>query len=150
MIDRDKVIKGLEIVLNQVIMQHDNNVVYPSWFDDVIISVLSDAITLLKTQSQAEQVEQSPYVAPKAKEPRVMTLEEVKASKGADLFLEISGYIGEATYITATTLDGVGTGGVSFYNDVFDFATYNHSSFGWRCWTSRPTDAQREATPWEK
>ena len=20
---------------------------------------------------------------------------------------------------------------------------------GWRCWTSRPTDAQREATPWE-
>ena len=30
-------------------------------------------------------------------------------------------------------------------------ACYNRSTYGikWRCWTSRPTDAQKEAVPWE-
>lgn len=30
-------------------------------------------------------------------------------------------------------------------------ACYKRSTYGirWRCWTSRPTDEQREATPWE-
>lgn len=30
--------------------------------------------------------------------------------------------------------------------DGIKFEDYNKT---WRCWTSRPTDAQREATPWE-
>lgn len=29
--------------------------------------------------------------------------------------------------------------------------SYSSENYGrtWRCWTSRPTDEQREATPWE-
>ena len=35
------------------------------------------------------------------------------------------------------------------YHDIrkFECSEYNQT---WRCWTSRPTDEQREATPWEK
>lgn len=37
----------------------------------------------------------------------------------------------------------------SFYTEPFlsDGATYNVT---WRCWTARPTDEQREATPWDE
>ena len=31
------------------------------------------------------------------------------------------------------------------YRERSDYATYGKT---WRCWTSRPTDEQREATPW--
>ena len=86
----------------------------------------------------------------KAQEPRVMTLEEVKASKGDDMYLEISTRTDEIPYITAATLDGVGTKGVVFYCSHFDFVAYNRRLYGWRCWTSRPTDEQREATPWQE
>ena len=86
----------------------------------------------------------------KAKRPRVLSLEEVKASKGADVYLEISKRIDEIPYITAATLDGVGTNGVSFYCSSFDFVTYNRRLFGWRCWTYRPTDEQREEVKWDE
>lgn len=84
-----------------------------------------------------------------AQKPRVMTLAEVKASQGADMYLEISARIDEIPYITAATLDGVGTKGVVFYCSHQDFVAYNRRLYGWRCWTARPTDEQREATPWE-
>lgn len=86
----------------------------------------------------------------KTQEPRVMTLDEVKASKGGDLYLELSDSPNDVPYITASTLDGVGKYGVSFYHTVCDFSTYGRRAYGWRCWTSRPTDEQREATSWEK
>jgi hypothetical protein len=84
----------------------------------------------------------------KAQEPRVMTLEEVKASKGNDIYLELSSCPDDTPYITAATLDGVGKYGVSFYHTVCNFCNYGRRAYGWRCWTSRPTEAQREATPW--
>jgi hypothetical protein len=85
----------------------------------------------------------------KAQEPRVMTLEEVKASKGDDMFLEISTRTDEIPYITAATLDGAGTKGVVFYCSHLDYVAYNRRLYGWRCWTSRPTDEQRKAAKWE-
>ena len=85
----------------------------------------------------------------KAQEPRVMTLEEVKNSTGKDIFLEIATYPGNPSYITAATLDGVGTGGVTFYHNSFDFECYNKKTYGWRCWTSRPTDEQLKMVKWE-
>lgn len=85
----------------------------------------------------------------KAQEARVMTLEEVKVSKGADMYLEISARTDEIPYITAATLDGVGTKGVVFYCSHLDFVAYNRRPYGWRCWTSRPDKATREATPWD-
>ena len=90
----------------------------------------------------------------KAQEPRVMTLDEVLAHdyKDGPLWLE--------------TIDNVITCGFAYcYKYYVQFSipvmeneyllkrdtwnrtdTYNKI---WRCWTSRPTDEQREATPWE-
>lgn len=81
----------------------------------------------------------------KAQEPRVMTLEEAKDSAGKDMFLEIISCPEEPSYITAATLDGVGRTGVTFYHNTFDFCRYNKEQYGWRCWTSRPTEEQRKA-----
>lgn len=82
--------------------------------------------------------------------PKVMTLEEVKEAKGNDLFLEISTSADDEPYITAATLDGVGLKGVTFYHSSFDFKAYNKKSlYGWRCWTTRPTDEQRKAAKWD-
>lgn len=85
----------------------------------------------------------------KAQEPRLLTLEEVKASKGDDMYLEISTRIDEIPYITAATLDGVGTKGVVFYCSHFDFVAYSRRLYGWRCWTSRPDEKVRAETPWD-
>lgn len=84
----------------------------------------------------------------KSQEPHVMTLEEVKASKGKDIYLELSNHPDDTPYITAATLDGVGKRGVSFYHTVFNFCDYGKRIYGWRCWTSRPTDEQRKAIKW--
>ena len=133
--DRNKVVKGLEIC-----SRVQDNEICPDdcpYRKDICYGtagLMADALALLKEQ-----------------EPRVLTLEEVKAAKGTDLFLEISGYPDPDTkpYITAATLDGVGKAGVSFYCNVFEFDTYNKSSYGWRCWNVRPTEEQRGATPWQ-
>lgn len=81
--------------------------------------------------------------------PRLMTLEEVKASKGADMYLEISTRTDEIPYITAATLDGVGTKGVVFYCSHFDFVAYGRRLYGWRCWTAKPDEKVRAETPWQ-
>ena len=78
-----------------------------------------------------------------------MTLEEVKASKGNDIYLELSSCPDDTPYITAATLDGVGKCGVSFYHTVCNFCNYGRRAYGWRCWTSRPTDEQRKKEPWD-
>lgn len=83
-----------------------------------------------------------------AQEPRVLTLDEVKASKGTDMYLEISARPVDVPYITAATLDGVGVKGVTFYHSSFAFLTYNRRYYGWRCWTSRPTEEQRKKVKW--
>lgn len=91
----------------------------------------------------------------KSKEPRVLTLEEVMR------------YIGysektpprEWAKLPLWTESRNGTGVISGYRDVENlrnlinmsgldetYIAYKH----WRCWSSRPTDEQREATPWEK
>lgn len=85
----------------------------------------------------------------KAQQPRLMTLEEVKASKGDDMYLEISTRTDEIPYITAATLDGVGTKGVVFYCSHLNFVAYNRRLYGWRCWTSRPDEKVRAETPWK-
>ena len=87
----------------------------------------------------------------RAKEPRVMTLDEVKASNGKDLILEYGQWGCEDNIVTAVTIEGCGSKGVSFaLSVVCDYVTYNRKhSFGWRCWTSRPTDEQRKAVKWD-
>jgi len=85
----------------------------------------------------------------KTQEARLMTLEEVKDSIGKDMFLEIATYPGKPSYLTAATLDGVGTRGLTLYHSSFEFECYNRKTYGWRCWNARPTDEQREKVKWE-
>lgn len=80
----------------------------------------------------------------KAQQPRVMTLEE---ALGEDECW-IEGRSGACGYGDALISDDGER--VDFYRphciDTLDYYAYG---IVWRCWTSRPTDEQREATPWE-
>ena len=94
------------------------------------------------------------FDALKAQEPRVMTLEEVENALDSVAWVDrplfdnlsseyalIDSYsrklqIVELRYPFCD----------KDYRERADYATYGKT---WRCWTSRPTDEQREATPWE-
>ena len=139
--DREKVIKGLECCLNVGDCQKQCDYFPDNGCDK---ELMRDALELLKAQ-----------------EPRVMTVEEVVGNivleRGVMLWFEFNDSIKELSakdieyndYLCDDDmptlyepnlkwrdngyLDGVI---VAEYNDVF------------RCWTSRPTDAQMEAIPW--
>lgn len=84
----------------------------------------------------------------KAQEPRVMTLEEVKALPyDADIWIDTEYYVGKIT-IFAATINTKGLRGVMVYGShkTYDYEAYNKL---WRCWTSRPTDEQRKKVKWE-
>lgn len=140
---REKVIKGLECCLPMTTRNgfadckncpYDRKITFEGGICECCHELMSDALELVKAQ-----------------EPRLMTLEEVKVSEGKDMYLEMYNYPGSATYITAATLDGVGSKGVSFYHSVFDFAAYNKCPYGWRCWSgSKPNLEQMNNTPWEE
>lgn len=90
----------------------------------------------------------------KAQEPRVMTLEEVKAMDRLTYCV-----IEPHSKVIKNTFNAEYGGIVTLGTENFlDFGLYGdtnryrrtESGYGktWRCWTSRPTDEQREATPW--
>ena len=124
----EKVIKGLESCLSP---GHDCPLDCPYCGNCRGDELYRDALELLKAQ-----------------QPRVMTLDEVKASKDHDVWLELSGNIAEDV-MTATTITGCGTKGISTRYEALNYDMYEVRPYGWRCWTARPTDEQREVTPWE-
>lgn len=84
----------------------------------------------------------------KTQEPRVMTLEEVKTLPSeTDVWLDEF-----CSIIVAATISCTLYGNAYFYGiEHADYGVdYKLIDYGkeWRCWTSRPTDEQREATPW--
>ena len=82
----------------------------------------------------------------KAQEQRVMTLEEVQVSINP-VWLEggIAGGTWAMMPITREySIEFVANGVYTIY-PAFAISEYGKT---WRCWTSRPTDAQREATSW--
>ena len=88
------------------------------------------------------------YDAMKAQEPRVMTLEEVKDFNWDYCYLEEERLPGKeyravcGDYaLTCITWPSVTSMRIQ----------HGDESYGkeWRCWTSRPDNATREATPWE-
>jgi len=83
----------------------------------------------------------------KAQEPRVMTLEEVKAAAGHDVWLELSGNIADDVMFAAT-IEGCGTKGLCTRYDSLNYSAYGIRPYGWRCWTSRPDEKTKEATQW--
>lgn len=132
---REWVIEGLEFTLEE--SGWDANAAYDQ---ELMIQVVTEAIALLKAQ-----------------EPRVMALEELLDLKYDDvvyledfptksvfsaIVIEVVPKlpdvdIGVVQFRFAPTWNGINNADLSYYGKV------------WRCWTSRPTDAQREATPWE-
>lgn len=94
-----------------------------------------------------------------ATEARVLTLEEVRACSPHKewLWLEepacncIDGSRGSA--MICAQLMEINEWGIACalpnerYDDSIDFG-FAHYNKTWRCWSSRPTDKQREAVPW--
>lgn len=81
--------------------------------------------------------------------PRVMTLEEVKSSKGRDVWLELAGNIAEDVMM-ATTITGCGTKGISTRYESLNYDTYGVKPYGWRCWTGRPTEERMQEAKWDE
>jgi len=81
-------------------------------------------------------------------EPRVMTLEEVREIKPFILWVEDMD-TGTPVFPVAY-IDGEYRDRAYDWAVCFDWLKVT-ADYGkrWRCWTSRPTDAQREAVKWE-
>lgn len=86
----------------------------------------------------------------KAQEPRVMSLEEVNAADYC--WLETKGWVDGDSFVPVLRLP-------NDYSEVeIGFSDAKECDYGceiinynkcWRCWTTRPSDAQREAVPWQ-
>ena len=84
-------------------------------------------------------------------EARVLTLEEIRTLPkdcGVPVCVEQRYPIGK--YDGGSYIRWLGSG---FVNDEYmtDNRWYNQKTYNiaWRCWSAKPTDAQREAAPWE-
>ncbi len=125
---REWVIEGLEFTLEE--SGWDANAAYDQ---ELMIQVVTEAIALLKAQ-----------------EPRMMTLEEVKALQpDTDIWIEAR-YLNAPIRIRACTVSGFSPGGTRLFiiGGAHNYPIDMYNNY-FRCWTSRPTDEQREATPWE-
>ena len=94
-----------------------------------IRKLFNDALELLQTQ-----------------EPRVMTLDEVQVSIDP-VWLEggmAGGTWAMMPFTREYSIEFVADGVCTVY-PAFAIGEYGKT---WRCWTSRPTDEQREAIPW--
>lgn len=137
MIDREKVIKGLECCSAQdrrVAFCHEYDCPYRD-YEECPENLMRDALALLKAQ-----------------EPRVMTLEEViDNSELRVVWVERrNGDIYAGIYVKCRkTVGGAFAIYFEFYrvpnNGMFSISNYGKS---FRCWTSRPTDKQMEVTKW--
>ena len=126
---REKVIKGLECCSKGDCADCDNCTYHGIQTDVPCESTLMrDALALLKAQV-----------------PRVMEFDDVVG--GDECWLEaINGACGYADCYACT-----GTGEVQVFRCKYDNPQYIMAKDylkTWRCWTSRPTDEQREAIPW--
>lgn len=121
--DREKVIKGL-CEAAAVLEAH-----VPKRYWGYSVGAIQDALALLKAQ-----------------EPRVMTLEEVRLLCKDDIvWYEHKGVFRQPR---PRIVEFVFDGHITFTDGgVWSFSADGYGE-RWRLWTSRPTDAQREATPW--
>ena len=167
MTDKEKVIKGLEICSEHgswhgLDCEHNEaykDCPYRGCETGCIVTIAKDAIALLKEQE--EQIKNRDESLEKAREEikwlrgmlkeqeaRVMTLEEVKAFVWDYCYLEEERLPGKeyrmvcGDYaLTCITWPCVASMSIQ----------HGDESYGrkWRCWSSKPTDEQREAVKWE-
>lgn len=138
MAELEKVIKGLEICIR--VQDNEKCPDECPYRKDICygtVGLMADALALLKAQ-----------------EARVMTLEEIEdalynvvwldipgAENLADGFSLIMAYSRKNGYVLLDSPFGDNPS-----QDRFEYTDYNKT---WRCWTSRPTDEQREAVKWD-
>lgn len=144
MMDRDKVIKGLECCTYAKLPipcdkcdYFGNDEYNDPW--SCRISLMRDALTLLKAQ-----------------EPREMKLEEIKqaAAGGCMYWMELK----EKYACFPVLMIEQKANGIIEFGAILDrgygpvtvgrFRPDEYNTF-WRCWTSRPTDEQRKAVKWD-
>lgn len=108
-----------------------------------------DALTLIRQQQERIRELEA------AQTPRVMTLEEVKEMKryticAVEQRSKVLHTTFNAEYRGTLTIDGQDYLDFGLYLDVNPFRR-SEGGYGktWRCWTSRPTDEQREAAKWD-
>jgi len=106
---------------------------------------------LLQDDTELHEMYEEVIALVKAQEPRVMTLDEAQTALHNDtvVWAELKGKL-----ICA----GIHMDGTDYFmmqnDDVLDVTDFDSGEgsevYGKqaRCWTSRPTDEQREATPW--
>ena len=144
MADAEKVIKGLECCFDVQSEWKDKIWACPTCpyaKDDgepceTLAPLLNEALTLLKAQ-----------------EPRVLTLDEVIQWEGAfwlEYIEEDSDYLccwGYAFFSCASqnAIELIVRDG---YRPLYSFIR-NEYGARWRCWSARPSDEQRRATPWD-
>jgi len=140
MTDREKVIKGLECCNGEGLCIGKKCLYYE---DEMCVETLhSDALALLKAQEPRVMAWREVIGAVLECKPVYIEVKDSKDKEhGDDRWAMVTQYGDSLTngmicamssYITRETL----------FKDW-----YNKT---WRCWTSRPTDEQREATPWER
>lgn len=133
MADLEKVIKGLECCLVSIDSEGCTKecpyyeACQKSEYYDVFQPVMKDALELLKAQ-----------------EPKLLTIEEITGD-GECWFEGINGAYGYADCYMCTASEEVE---VNLISRKPEYVSFNDFMKKWRCWTSRPTDAQREATQW--
>jgi hypothetical protein len=141
---REKVIKGFELCLtpNDRREYDDADVCHTECpyfraynMGDCIRALAKDALTLLKAQ-----------------EPRVMTLEEVKQHNNQDgcVWFEQPTYNADAAFVLKEDFM-IQVISPYILGEPINHGYWTNGNYGktWRCWTSRPTDEQREAVKWE-
>ena len=122
MVDQEKVIKELEWAIE------DEDVFDALYVNDLdgVIDTMKDALALLKEQ-----------------EPRVMKIGDVRNWVNSDRVTREPIVIEIRSGVCAWIIDDE-------VRELPGEANLSSDLYGktWRCWTSRPTDEVREATPW--
>lgn len=139
MINREKIIKGLRCLISMsdcTLCPYSHN----KQQEYCLYDIREDVVELLKER-----------------EPRVMTLDELKQFEGSPCWFESHGtYMGkEGFWIIPAMFRMFSAGMIMSYTFVLNGAgdcselglsAYNKA---WRCWTAKPTDEQRQAVTWE-
>lgn len=130
--NREKVIKGLEYCIN-------NERATPDCMRCPYAEIHGICTGLYKLHGDA-------LALLKAQEPRVMTLEEVE--EGKPYWLEMRRIASE---YAICKLNDNGDSAFLDFAVQFGWKTLESDGYGktWCCWTSRPTDEQRETVKWE-
>ena len=134
MAELEKVIKGLRCLSNPYIQDMGERDCENCKYDNAscFLDVTADALSLLKAQ-----------------EPRVMTYDEMM--KAEICFLEVKG-IEEIDPFIRYEVDDKSYWSSPYTNNKDNpfelLAEQEEYLINARCWTSRPTDEQRESTPW--